>query len=43
MFVEIFNRDTVLCAEKYMLCISRPRSTQHERFFSRLPDNTNGF
>ena len=43
MFVEIFNRDTVLCAEKYMLCISRLRPKQHERIFSRLPDNTNGF
>lgn len=43
MFVEIFNRDTVLCEEKYILRISRPRPTQHERIFSRLPNNTNGF
>lgn len=43
MFVEIFNRDTVLCAEKYMLCISRLRPKQHERIFNRLPNNMNGF
>ena len=35
MFVDIFNRDTVLCAEKYMLCISRLRPKQHEWSFQQ--------
>ena len=43
MFIIIFNRDTVLREEKYILHISRPRPTQHERIFSRLPNNMNGF
>ena len=43
MFIIIFNRDTVLREEKYILHIRRPRPTQHERIFSRLPNNMNGF
>ena len=35
MFVEIFNWDTVLCAEKYILRISRLRPTQHEWSFQQ--------
>ena len=43
MFVEIFNRDTVLREEKYILRISRLHPTRHEKIFSRLSNNTNGF